>query len=139
MSGLDLAAIREALADRLATIPGLYVYRQWPGTPSILPCAVIFPPDSVDYSKTSQRGLDLATWDVLTLVGPLAPTSQAFLEGLMSDVGDLSVITCLYEDRRLGGLVSNLRVPEITTGMYAVSRNANDDVAGCEFRVEIAG
>jgi hypothetical protein len=137
MSGLDLAVIRGALVDQLRTIDGLFVYPQWPGTPQIFPCIVVFPPDNVDYSKTMNRALDMATWELLALAGPMSPVSQQTLEGLMSGTGDLSVISCLYEDRKLGQLVSNLRVTGITSGIYAVSRSGGDDVIGCEITTEI--
>ena len=97
MSGLDLAAIREALHGQLSdALDGVFVYELWPGTPQIFPCVVLFPPDRVDYQRTAHRGLDMATWELLALAGRMSPTSQAWLEGLMSGAGDLSVVEALY-------------------------------------------
>lgn len=137
-SNLDLAAIREALAAQLDTIDGLFVYRQWPGQPSILPCIVLWPPESIDYSRTFQRGLDIATWHLVALVGPVSPTSQAFLEGLMSGTGALSVITCLRANPKLEGLISNSKVTGVESGIYSLGTGGNDSVIGCEITLEVA-
>lgn len=140
MSDLDLTAIRSAMATRLRNIDGIYVYEQWPGTPQVVPCLVIFPPDKIDYSKTFKRGIDEATWELLALVGPMSPISQQWLEQLMSGVGARSVIQCLGADRTLGGTVSNLKVPEATTGIYSVPMSGGtQSLIGVEFTIMVMG
>lgn len=138
MSGLDLSGIREAMADQLRQLDGVFVYERWPGTPQVVPCLVIFPPDRIDYSKTFARGLDEATWQLLALVGPMSPTGQTLLEALMSGTGDHSVIECLGQDRTLGGVVSGLKVPEATSGVYSVPMSGGTQaLLGVEFTITV--
>jgi hypothetical protein len=135
---MDLEAITAALAARLREIEGLYVYDRWPGTPSQVPCCVIMPPDTIRYTETSRRGLDIATFYLLVIVGRMSPTSHATLLGYLSGTGAASFITKIGEDRTLGGAVAAIKVTEVTTGLYVVARNSSDETLGCEIAVEIA-
>lgn len=135
VSSLDLVAIRLALHTELSKIDGLYVYKVPPSTPSIFPCALIYPPQEIDWKKTAK--LDMATYELLVLVGRAAPDNFATLEAYMSGTGDKSIIKTLYANPTLDNTISNLRLPNLSTGIYSVSRSSGEDVLGVEFNVEV--
>ena len=114
-SELDLSAIREALADVLEEIDGLFVYRTYPGTVLQLPCVILSLPERIDYSRTSHQRLDLALYEMTLIIGRVDPRAQVALEGLISGKGATSIREKLYADRKLGGIISNLRVIGVNT------------------------
>lgn len=134
---MNVPAIRDKMNIALATIDAnITVYTKPPHTPNNFPCLIVYPPDSIDYRKT--RALSIVVFPVLALVGPMDPKSVEVLEALMSDDTNLSVIAKLYEDPTLDGTASNLRMLDITSGVYSIAVGASDNVLGCEFRVEVA-
>lgn len=131
----DIPAIREALHDRLGEISGLFVYDFFPGTATVLPCVVIFPPEQVDYRQTPR--LDLGRWQLTILIGKMSPVAQRSLEQYLSGKGDSSIIEKIYEDRTLGGVVSQIAVTGGTTGLYVIDNNSGDSILGFDLTVEI--
>ena len=132
---IDVSAVRLALVDALSDLhAAINVYELVPAHPTV-PCLLIYPPDTIDYMKT--RTLDIAVYSVVVLVGPRDPTAQEVLEGFMSGTGHLSIREALYTDRQLGGVVSNLRLMDMTSGAYSLNTGGDDSVIGAEFRVEI--
>lgn len=135
-SELDLAAIREAMAEKLEEIEGLFVYHLYPGSVQHFPCVVLNIPERIDYSRTSQSRLDLALWELTLIVGRIEVSAQEKLEAFISGTGDASIREKLYEDRRLGGVASNLRVIGVNTGLYVIPNN-NESMLGADIQVEI--
>lgn len=132
---INVPAVRRAMVDVLGRIhPAATTYILVPHQP-VVPCILVYPPDSIDYMVA--RDTDLAVFPIVVLVGPQEPNSQEILEGFMSGAGDLSVREALYADRQLAGTVSNLRLLDMTSGAYALSVGAEDSVIGAEFRVEV--
>lgn len=135
-SELDLAAIREALADTLEEIEGLYVYRLYPKEVQQLPCVILNIPERIDYSRTSQQKLDAATYELTVIIGRVDPSAQTKLEGFISGSGDTSIREKLYSNRRLGGVISNMRVIGVNTGLYVIPNGA-ESYLGADIQVEI--
>lgn len=131
---IDVAAVRLALVDVLSLSASVLVYELVPQHPTV-PCVIVYPPDNINYMAT--RTLDIAIYSILVLVGPRDPTSQEVLEGFMSGTGDLSIRAALYADRTLGGVVSNTKLLDMTSGAYSLSVGGDDTVIGAEFRAEI--
>jgi hypothetical protein len=134
----DVVATREALATVLGALPGLTVYRRFPGTPMSFPCLIVWPPSRIDYTKASRGALDIAEWDLTLLAGRQSADAQDVLERYLSGVGEHSIIEALYADRTLGGVVSALHVTEAVTGLYAVSVGQNNEILGFDLTVEVA-
>lgn len=126
--------VRLALVEAMSTTQAVMVYELVPQHPTV-PCIIVYPPDSINYMVT--RTLDIAVFSILVLVGPRDPTSQEVLEGFMSGTGDLSIRAALYADRTLGGVVSNTKLLDMTSGAYSLSTGGDDTVIGAEFRAEI--
>lgn len=132
---VNLAEVREALAETLAEIDGnITVYRDVPAQPQI-PCLIIYPPDTIDYKRA--RDTDVVTLTITVIVAPQDPTAVKTLEAIISGTGALSVKAALYANRTLNGTVSNLRLLDSTSGTYSIAANPNDNAIGADFRVEI--
>lgn len=132
---VNLAEVREALAETLAEIDGnITVYRDVPAQPQI-PCLIIYPPDTIDYKRA--RDTDVVTLTITVIVAPQDPTAVETLEAIISGTGALSVKAALYANRTLNGTVSNLRLLDSTSGTYSIAANPNDNAIGADFRVEI--
>lgn len=132
---VNLAEVREALAETLAEIDGnITVYRDVPAQPQI-PCLIIYPPDTIDYKRA--RDTDVVTLTITVIVAPQDPTAVETLEAIISGTGALSVKAALYSNRTLNGTVSNLRLLDSTSGTYSIAANPNDNAIGADFRVEI--
>jgi hypothetical protein len=70
MSGMDLAAIMDAIAANLETITGLRVFAYTPETVAP-PAAIVGYPERITYDLTYQRGADRATFPIWIVVGLL--------------------------------------------------------------------
>jgi hypothetical protein len=82
---MKISQVRAELADRLARIDGLRVFRYVPKTISP-PAAVVGWPEPVDYDGTLGRGMDSLTVPVLVAVSDLHAESasdavDAYLDG----------------------------------------------------------
>lgn len=137
MSGLDIPAIKHGLALNLraALGDGVKVYEEVKNT-LIYPCIVIPVPQTIDYSKTFNRGLDTARFDLLCLTGTMSPVSQKNLERLMSGTGEWSIVEIISADRKLGGTCASSKITEMTTGTFQVTMNG-EAVIGAEIQLEV--
>lgn len=132
----NLEAIHAAIVERLGGIDAnVTVYDDPPHAPVQLPCLLVYFPDSINYRRT--RAIDVVTVPILLLVGPQDPTAVKVLRAFASGTGALSVLAALYSDRTLGGVASNLRLLDMTSGAYSVGTGPDDNAIGAEFRVEI--
>lgn len=107
----DLAAIRAALAARLATLDSGNIqaspYLMSSPTP---PAAHLFPAE-VDYDQAMNRGLDQWDFTVQLFVGAVTDQgAQQKLDVYLAPSGANSVKGVLESDRTLGGLVAHTHV-----------------------------
>lgn len=112
---LDLAAQRDAIKTRLATISGLSVADV--AVDSVTPPAAIIVPDDsagqVDYHQSFGKGLTTIPWRILILLGRDTPgPSQDLLDSYLgSGTGQTrSVFDALNSDPTLGGVAEHLLV-----------------------------
>lgn len=109
-----LAEVRDGLAARLRTIPGLRVTDYVPDDVAGLPAAFIFPPTHADYGDDLGDGLDgsgsfTATFVVMLMAAATIDRQQLGLYQLL-DRGPGSVYAAVMSDRSLGGLDVDCRV-----------------------------
>jgi hypothetical protein len=101
--------IKQGLADRLATIPGLRSYAQQPdnaNAPFAWPML-----ESITYNGAMGGGLVVHTFQVSVVVGRVAErTAQNQLDGYLSYEGATSIRAAIEGDKTLGGKVQNLIV-----------------------------
>lgn len=110
-----LSAIRQALADRLDTIPGLQAYPTARDQVNV-PAAVVLP-GGIDYDATLARGSDDFTFTVQLLVSQAVDrVAQDTLDGYLASAGTHSVKAAVDGD--LDGTVHFARVA--TAGDYGV-------------------
>src|SRR5690606_8954767 len=86
-----LAAVRDELGDRLATINGLRVHR-WPPDNISPPAAIVSYPDSYEFDATFSRGTDRVEIPVVVVVGKVSErAARARLSGYIAGSGPRSV------------------------------------------------
>lgn len=69
---MDLAAVMQAVADRLDTIAGLRVFAYPPDMPPSPPAVVVSYPDTLTYDETYGRGMDRLELPIVVLVGKVS-------------------------------------------------------------------
>lgn len=126
--------IRQGIADRLVTIPGLNAFAEAPGqiTP---PAAVVFPrPTGFVTYTTSQAGTN-DYYFLITLFVSRADetTGQQALDPYVDPAGASSVYAAIAGT--LGGIVDDAVVAGI--GRYGPFNYAGQDYLGCEFLVAV--
>jgi hypothetical protein len=102
-----ISDIRDALAARIDTIPGLRATAVVTGQVSV-PVAIVRPAAGVfiTYDETFD-GAAAFVFDVTLLVSTASDrTAQALLDSYLSGTGSSSVLGCLQQDPTLGGVVS---------------------------------
>jgi len=128
----SLTAIREALAEALATIDRLRVTHFMPDQPRP-PVAMVYP-ESIVYDLNANRGADTYTFIVTVMVGRADDRSaQNAID--MYAVGPDSVKTAIERDRTLGGVVNTCRVTEMRN--YQAIPVGDVTYLGVEFEVEV--
>lgn len=106
--------LRDALAQNLATIPGLRTKAFVPDTFSA-PMAIV-EPLTINFDTAMGRGLDEFNFKITVLVSRVSDrVSQASLDAYCSSSGSASVKSAVESDRTLGGKANDLRVTGITT------------------------
>lgn len=111
---LDLAAQRDGIKTRLATITGLIVHDV--GVDTITPPAAVVLPDperGIDYHQSHGKGLTTIPWQIVLLVArDLPAASQDLLDSYLgSGTGQTrSVFDALNGDVTLGGVAEHLIV-----------------------------
>jgi len=110
----SVKAIRQAIATNLDTVPGLHVAYRVPEVIASPPLAVVMPP-TVTFDGAFGRGLDTLDFKVLVFVGRFdAAASEDLLDAYAASTGGTSIKTAIESDSDLGGLVSDLRVTNMT-------------------------
>lgn len=113
--------IKQGLADRLSTVPGLRAYAQQPdnvNAPFAWPML-----ESITYNGAMGGGLVVHTFQVSVVVGRMAERSaQNQLDGYLSYEGNTSIREAIEGDKTLGGVVQSLIV-ESATNITTVDAN----------------
>jgi hypothetical protein len=139
MAGFN--AVRTALAQRLASVPGLTVYAEVPDSPEV-PAAIIFPgfegEPTIRFDSTMARGSDDLLFTVVLLVQYADDVSgQDELDAYLDGSGAKSVKALIEADETLGGLVSFARVREARNYGSRQSAVTAPRYLGVELCVEI--
>lgn len=156
----DIGAIRQGLADRLATLTGLRAFAYIPDAVPV-PAAVVGPPE-VDFDRTFQRGADTLRFPIRVYASRAdVRTAQAKLDSffetgigeqhlidhagvyIVDDAGDRiitdvlasSVKSVLEAEQTLGGAAMVVRV--LRASGYGVYDLAGVPVLGAEWTVEV--
>jgi hypothetical protein len=131
-----LSAIRQGLADRLATIDGLRARDYIPD--NIVPPMAFVNPTQIQYDVDNARGLVQYTFTVSLFASRAdSRSAQLTVDSYVSTSGLDSVKTAIEGDRTLGGIVDTCRVTNVTN--YVV-QDANDtDFLAVDFNVEVWG
>lgn len=108
-----LTELRDGLAKRLATIPGLRTSAVVPD--QVNPPVAIVSVDSIVYDQAHARGLDEYTFNV-TLVGQRISerSAQAAIDAYLAPSGSKSIKAAIEADRTLGGIAQTTRVTDMT-------------------------
>jgi hypothetical protein len=104
-----ISQIRDGIADNLRTITGLRTTETVPDNPQ--PPVAIIQPNSIEYDRAFQRGLDQYSFTVTVIVGRASERSaQRTLDLYCGGSGSSSVKTAIESDRTLSGVIQDLRV-----------------------------
>lgn len=129
-----LTDIRNGLATRLATIPGLRVSAILPE--NLNPPIAVVGPESITYDLNGRNGLHQYTMTVTVIVARAdARSAQAQLDAYVAPSGSASVKAAIEADRSLGGTVDTCRVTTVTN--YAVTDTLDVPYLGLDFTVEV--
>ena len=131
-----LSAIRQGLADRIATIDGLRARDHIPD--NIVPPMAFVNPTQIQYDLDNARGLVQYTFTVSLFASRAdSRSAQNTVDEFVSTSGLKSVKAAIEGDRTLGGIVDTCRVTNVTN--YVV-QDANDtEFLAVDFNVEVYG
>lgn len=122
----SLADLREGVADRLRTIPGIQAHAKILANP-YLPIAFVVPGDT-DYHQAMGNGH--SDYNIAVEIHAATFTDiggQDILDALLSESGDMSVKAALEADPTLGGLAHDLIVQGFRD--YGAFARASGEVA----------
>lgn len=127
-----LAQLRDGLAARLQTIPGLRTSAWQPD--AVRPPIAYVLPDRIDYDLNANRGADTSVFLIGVVVGRADDrASQRTLDAYVFGSG--SVKAAIEADRTLGGVADTCRVVEMRN--YGNVTVGEQVYLGCEFVVEV--
>lgn len=130
----DIAAIREGLANNLATISGLRSWSELVDNPT--PPVALVNLDNVDYDGAMRNGLTTYTFTITLIVGRAAErTSARKLDLYLQPTGEQSVKAGVESDRTLAGECYDLRV-ESAQSVGSITLNDQTYLAA-EFTVTV--
>lgn len=125
--------IREGLATRLRTIPGVQVSPYLLGAPT--PPALHVVPPSIEYDLAMGRGLDALTFTVQGFVAFGSDIgTQKRLDLWRAPTGLESVKTAIEGDKTLGGVVDNVHVRSSSEPVI-VSPPQGGQLLSCDWEV----
>jgi hypothetical protein len=131
----SIAAIRDGLKTRLATITGLYTHDTIPDAVNP-PAAIVGMPTTIAYDFTFRAATTRFVFPVRVLVGRAAEAeAQDKLDGYLSADGATSIRAAVDGDGTLGGVANTSRVVEARDlGAYEVGAT---QYLGAEVMVEV--
>lgn len=130
-SGVDIAAIRQAVAAALTTIPGLNATAYQMSTPDLPTAHVSRGPFT--YDQALQGGVHNLTLTITAYVALVsAEGAQMLLDRYLAADGEFSVKEAVEADTTLGGLVQDLHVTG-ATGETSYAREQGGPVLGSDW------
>jgi len=131
---VNLAAIRNGMADNLSTIPDIQVSPYMLSAPT--PPAVHILPDTCEYDLAMRAGLHELTMMVQIFVSITTDQgAQVLLDQYLAPTGAQSVKAALEADRTLGGACQDSHVQMFTYRQYP--RPEGDPFLGADFTVQV--
>lgn len=128
----SVSDLRQGLATRLATIPGLRAAATAPDAPR--PPQAIVMPDRIDYDLSMARGADRFFFTIILLVSRADDrAAQNNLDAYIT--GPSSIKAAIEGDRTLGGKADTCRVTQMRN--YAAVSVGEVLYLGAEFDVEV--
>lgn len=139
---MDIAAVRQGLADAAATIDGLNCYGYTPDSVSE-PC--FYPLDvTIDYDQTFARGMDQLSVTCIVLASRADDRAgQAKLDAYLAGSGSQSIKAAIEAARgapgqsSLDGACDDLRVQRVFG--YGIYEEAGVKLYGAKFQVQVIG
>ncbi len=137
----DLALIRQALADQLASVTGAQVSAYMLGNPTP-PCIHVFPGGNAgdfEYHQASLGGVELWPFTIQAFVPSTSDIgAQKNLDSYIQSTGSQSVKAGLEGgDTTLGGLIHDLIVVSCTPYQVFVFDGQRQPCIGAEWRVNV--
>jgi hypothetical protein len=127
--------LREAIAEKLATIPGLRALPYVPATPA--PPMAAVGQWTAEYDTTLARGYDTYRFTVRLFVAPVSDrASQELLDSFCASSGTNSVKAALEADQTLGGVASTCRVVRIGPAPLVIPAG-NQEFIGADIEIEV--
>jgi hypothetical protein len=119
----SLSALRDGIADNLATITGLRVSAFVPD--NINPPLAIVTPQNIEYHRSFQNGLNTYSFIVSVFVGRVSERSaQNTLDAYCSPTGSSSIKSAIESDRTLQGRAYDLVVSDMRNyGSVTIGEN----------------
>jgi hypothetical protein len=129
-----ISEVKQGLANRLATIPGLRSFAYQPD--QLNPPIAYAMLDNITYNRAMQLGAVEYQFTVTVVVARATERpAEAAIDGYTSPTGTSSVRAAIEGDRTLGGKVSTLIV-ETATGIQTLSAN-DADYLSVDFTVRV--
>lgn len=107
---MGVAAIRDGLATRLATIAGLQVYHEMPESVASTPAVLVKPGDGEFYTAMGSGMAHTFALTVLVSLGQGHQRAQAELDAYLAFDGAKSIRAAVEGDPTLGGACDTLKV-----------------------------
>jgi len=105
----SISQIRDGIATNLSTISGLRTTSTVPDNPQ--PPVAIIQPNSIEYDRAFQNGLDQYSFTVTVIVGRASErTAQNLIDLYCASTGVSSVKLAIESNRTLSGVIQDLRV-----------------------------
>ena len=105
----SISQIRDGIATNLSTITGLRTTSTVPDNPQ--PPVAIIQPNSIEYDRAFQNGLDQYSFTVTLIVGRASErTAQNLIDLYCASTGASSVKLAIESNRTLSGVIQDLRV-----------------------------
>jgi hypothetical protein len=131
---MDLAAVMQAVADRIDTISGLRCFAYPPGTVTP-PAAVVSYPEAYDFDATYGRGMDRMSLPVVVAVGrPTDRSTRDLLAAYCAGTG-ASSIKAVVES----GTYSAFHTVRVESIEFDVVPLGGTDYMAAIFTLDIAG
>jgi len=131
---MDIAAVRNGIQTRLATITDLLALDRWPDEVHP-PCAIVIP-EEITFDNTFGRGGDGSLFTIRVLVGKVDDAAaQDAIDAYMNGSGSGSVKTAIEADTTLSGTVDTCSVKKAKR--YGVADHNGVQYLACDFTLRV--
>jgi hypothetical protein len=131
---MNLAAVMQAVADRLTTISGLRCFA-YPEAQLSPPGAVVLYPESIRFDEAYQRGMDRMRLPVLVVVGKVSDRSARDQLAAYCDGSGAASVKQVLES----GTYTAFDVVTVVDVEFDVATLAGTDYLAANFTLDIAG